>query len=53
MKLDICHMIPWSSVVFDYLLKLDDKPVQHREVMGYESDLFQSYFTNITILEGG
>ncbi|KAL5509687.1 hypothetical protein EMCRGX_G005093 [Ephydatia muelleri] len=32
---------------------LDDKPIQHREVMGYESDLFQTYFKSISILEGG
>ncbi|XP_071953968.1 gelsolin-like protein 1 [Antedon mediterranea] len=32
---------------------LDDKPVQHREVMDYESELFKSYFQAITIMEGG
>ncbi|XP_046844533.1 gelsolin-like protein 2 [Xenia sp. Carnegie-2017] len=32
---------------------LDDKPVQHREVMNHESDLFKSYFEHITLLKGG
>lgn len=32
---------------------LDDVPVQHREVQDHESDLFKSYFKNITILRGG
>jgi len=32
---------------------LDDKPVQHREVQGHESDLFKSYFDHITIMKGG
>lgn len=34
--------------------KLDDKPVQHREVMGHESSLFKSYFPKgIMTMEGG
>ncbi|XP_069141091.1 gelsolin-like protein 2 isoform X2 [Argopecten irradians] len=32
---------------------LDDKPVQHREVQSRESDLFKSYFEEITIMKGG
>ena len=31
----------------------DDKPIQHREVMGYESELFKRYFKSLNILEGG
>jgi gelsolin len=32
---------------------LDDKAIQHREVQGYESELFKSYFPVITIMKGG
>ncbi|XP_063437789.1 gelsolin-like protein 2 [Mytilus trossulus] len=32
---------------------LNDAPIQHREVQGHESELFKSYFDNITILKGG
>lgn len=33
---------------------LDDKPIQHREVEGFESDLFKSYFPKgITLMAGG
>lgn len=31
----------------------DDKPIQHREVEGHESQLFKSYFPAIEILKGG
>ena len=30
----------------------DDVPVQHREVQGHESELFKSYFENITYVYG-
>ncbi|XP_067931331.1 gelsolin-like protein 1 isoform X2 [Watersipora subatra] len=32
---------------------LDDGPVQHREVMGFESEAFKSYFEKIVYMEGG
>lgn len=32
---------------------LDDVPIQHREVQGYESKLFKSYFNTVTYLHGG
>lgn len=32
---------------------LDDKPIQHREVMGHESALFKGYFPTLTLLKGG
>ncbi|XP_054773805.2 gelsolin-like protein 2 [Lytechinus pictus] len=32
---------------------LDDKPVQHREVMNKESDLFKTYFKRLTYMNGG
>ena len=34
----------YKTVELDTLL--DDKPIQHREVMGHESDMFKSYFSN-------
>ena len=36
----------YKTVELDQLL--DDKPIQHREVMDYESDLFKTYFPTIT-----
>jgi gelsolin len=41
----------YKTVELDTLL--NDKPVQHREVMGYESDLFKTYFPHITTMSGG
>jgi len=41
----------YKTVELDTLL--DDGPVQHREVMGHESDLFLGYFPNIRMMEGG
>ncbi|GFR76311.1 gelsolin [Elysia marginata] len=41
----------YKTVELDTLL--DDVPIQHREVMGHESALFKSYFSNITLLKGG
>jgi len=32
---------------------LDDKPIQHREVQGHESQLFKTYFPSLTLLKGG
>lgn len=31
----------------------DDKPIQHREVEGHESEQFKSYFKVITVMKGG
>merc|ERR1712178_172208 len=41
----------YKTVELDTLL--DDKAVQHREVEGHESDLFKSYFSDISLLKGG
>ncbi|EDO49236.1 predicted protein [Nematostella vectensis] len=32
---------------------LNDVPVQHREIMNHESDMFKTYFKSITYLKGG
>ncbi|XP_031564935.1 gelsolin-like protein 1 [Actinia tenebrosa] len=41
----------YKTVELDTLL--DDKPIQHREVMNHESELFKSYFKEIIYLNGG
>lgn len=41
----------YKTVELDTLL--DDKPIQHREVQGHESQIFKSYFKNMTYLKGG
>ena len=28
----------------------DDKPIQHREVQGHESDMFKSYFSKCSVI---
>ena len=37
--------VAYKTVELDTFL--DDKPIQHREVMGHESDLFKSYFLRL------
>lgn len=41
----------YKTVELDTLL--NDKPIQHRQVQGHESDLFKSYFKVMEYLEGG
>ncbi|XP_022092737.1 gelsolin-like protein 2 [Acanthaster planci] len=41
----------YKTVELDTLL--DDKPIQHREVMSHESNLFKSYFATLSLMEGG
>jgi len=43
--------VAYKTVELDTFL--DDRAVQHREVQGYESQLFLSYFDAVTIMEGG
>ena len=49
-----CVYIQWHSLSLSLpVAQLDDKPIQHREVMNYESELFKGYFKTIKLLEGG
>ncbi|KAJ8023049.1 Gelsolin-like protein 2 [Holothuria leucospilota] len=41
----------YKTVELDHFL--DDKPVQHREVMNHESELFKTYFHTFSTMEGG
>ena len=41
----------YKTVELDTLL--DDRPVQHREVMNHESKLFLSYFPTLVVEKGG
>ncbi|PIK49805.1 putative gelsolin-like protein 2 [Apostichopus japonicus] len=41
----------YKTVELDHYL--DDKPIQHREVMKHESELFKTYFLPFSILNGG
>ncbi|XP_064634759.1 severin-like isoform X2 [Lineus longissimus] len=41
----------YKTVELDTFLK--DKAIQHREVQNHESDLFKTYFDELTILDGG
>jgi len=42
-----------KSYCFVVVIQLDDKPVQHREVEGNESDKFKSYFKRVELMSGG
>ncbi|XP_071953330.1 gelsolin-like protein 1 [Antedon mediterranea] len=41
----------YKTVELDTLL--DDKPIQHREVQSYESEMFKDYFKTMNIMSGG
>lgn len=41
----------YKTVELDTLL--DDRAIQHREVQSHESEMFESYFTSMTIMQGG
>lgn len=41
----------YKTVELDTLL--DDRPIQHREVMDHESSMFKGYFDTISIMKGG
>lgn len=49
----IYHAHVYKHTCTHILLQLDDRPIQHREVMNNESELFKSYFDEIQLLEGG
>ena len=49
----LCTVYCVLCTVYCVLLKLNDKPIQYREVHGNESELFKGYFREMQIWSGG